>query len=156
MGDTEFIIEPGQQDLVITRTFDAPRDAVFAAVTNPDLIPNWWGPRSVTTKVDEMDLRRGGTWQFRHTDRDGTEVTFHGVYHEVTAPERVVQTFEFDGAPGHVVLETLTLDEVDGRTRYRTRSVFESLEDRDMAVASGMESGARETIERLAEIIEGR
>lgn len=156
MDDTEFIIEPGRQDLVITRTFDAPRDVVFAAMTDPDLIPKWWGPRDAPATVDRMEVRPGGSWRFTGSDADGNEFAFRGVYHDVVAPERVIQTFEFEPWSGQVALETLTLEEVDGRTRYVAHSVSQSVEDRDAMVASGMESGARETLERLAELVEGR
>lgn len=153
MGKTEFIIEPGRQDIVITRVFDAPRDVVFKAVTDPTLIPKWWGPRSVDTVVDQMDVRPGGRWRFIHGEGDGSQWGFKGVYHDVVAPERVVQTFEFEGAPGHVALETLTLEEVDGKTKYVVQSLHQSVESRDAALQAGMEAGARETIDRLAEVI---
>lgn len=99
---------------------------MFKAVIDPTLIPAWWGPRAATVEVDVMDAKPGGRWRFVHRDDNGAEYGFHGVYHDVVAPERIVQTFEFEGAPRHVVLETLTLEEMDGRTRYtaaRTREV---------------------------------
>jgi uncharacterized protein YndB with AHSA1/START domain len=152
MSETEFIIEPDRQDIVITRVFDAPRDVVFRAITDPELVPRWWGPRRYGTVVAEMDPRPGGRWRFVQAD-EGAEYGFRGVYHDVVSPERIVQTFEFDGAPGHVSLETLTLEEVDGRTRYVVQSLYQSPEARDAVVKSGMEGGARETLERLAEVI---
>jgi uncharacterized protein YndB with AHSA1/START domain len=153
MGDTEFVIEPGRQDIVITRVFDAPRDLVFKAVTDPTLIPNWWGPAKYEVIVDRAEVRPGGRWRFISRDTDGTEYAFKGVYHDLVAPERVVQTFEFEGAPGHVSLETLTLEEVDGKTKYVGVSVFQSVEDRDAMVQSGMEEGAREGMDRLDEVV---
>ena len=155
MGDTEIIIEPGRQDIVITRVFDAPRDVVFQAITDPTLIPNWWGPRRYETIVDRMEVRPGGLWRFLNRDAEGNEYSFKGVYHDIVAPERVVQTFEFEGVPGHVSLDTATLEEIDGKTKFIAVSVFQSIEDRDGMVQSGMEGGARETYERLAEVIEG-
>jgi uncharacterized protein YndB with AHSA1/START domain len=154
VSETEFIIEPGRQDIVIRRTFDAPREAVFRAMTDPGLIPKWWGPRQYTTEVDRMEVTPGGRWRFLNRDTDGNEFGFQGVYHDVAAPERVVQTFEFEGAPGHVALETMTLEEVDGKTRYVAQSVHQSVEARDAMVQSGMEEGARETYDRLAEVAE--
>jgi uncharacterized protein YndB with AHSA1/START domain len=154
MADTEFVIEPGRQDIIITRTFDAPRDVVFQAVTDPNLVPKWWGPRRYETIVDRMEVKPGGRWRFFNRDAEGNDYGFKGVYHDVVAPERVVQTFEFEGAPGHVALETLTLDEVDGKTRYTVTAVHQSVEARDAMVKSGMEDGARETIERLAEVVQ--
>jgi uncharacterized protein YndB with AHSA1/START domain len=155
MADTEFVIEPGKQDIVITRVFDAPPDVVFKAFTDPNLIPNWWGPRRYETIVDRADVRPGGSWRFLNRDADGNEFAFKGVYHDVVASERVVQTFEFEGAPGHVALETATFEDVDGKTRCVAQSVFQAVEDRDAMVKSGMEEGARETWDRLAEVIRG-
>jgi uncharacterized protein YndB with AHSA1/START domain len=155
MADTEFVIEPGKQDIVITRVFDAPPDVVFKAFTDPNLIPNWWGPRRYETIVDHADIRPGGSWRFLNRDADGNEFAFRGVYHDVVAAERVVQTFEFEGAPGHVALETATFEEVGGKTKCVAQSVFQAVEDRDAMVKSGMEEGARETWDRLAEVIHG-
>jgi uncharacterized protein YndB with AHSA1/START domain len=153
MGDTEIIIEPGTQDIIFKRVFDAPRDVVFKALTDPSLIPNWWGPRDYETIVDEMEARAGGRWRFINRGPEG-EFGFHGVYHDIVAPERIVQTTEFDGAPGHVGLETATLEEVDGKTHMLAVSLFPSVEDRDAMVASGMEGGARETYDRLDELVQ--
>jgi uncharacterized protein YndB with AHSA1/START domain len=154
MGDTEVIIEPGRQDVVFKRTFDAPREIVFRALTDPTLIPNWWGPRKYATIVDEMEPRAGGRWRFINRNDDGQEFGFHGVYHEVT-PERVVQTTEFEGFPGSVGLETATLEERDGKTYMTAVSLAPSVEARDMIVQTGMEEGARETYDRLDEVIQG-
>lgn len=154
MTDLEFIIEPGRNDIVIKRTFDAPRDVVFKAATDPNLIPKWWGPRKLETVVDQMEVRPGGRWRFLNRDEDGNEYAFRGVYHDVVAPNRIVQTFEFEGAPGHVALETLTLEEVEGKTQYVAQALHQSVEARDAVVQSGMEAGARETIERLAEVVQ--
>jgi uncharacterized protein YndB with AHSA1/START domain len=154
MAETEFIIEPGRQDIVIRRTFDAPRDAVYRAMTDPALIPRWWGPRRLTTEVDRMEVTPGGRWRFLNRDDEGNEFGFKGVYHDVVAPQRVVQTFEFEGAPGHVALETMTLEEADGKTICVAQSVHQSVEARDAMVQSGMEEGARETYDRLAEVAE--
>ncbi len=153
MAETEFVIEPGRQDIVIKRVFDAPRDVVFKAFTDPNLIPNWWGPRRYTTEVDRMEVKPGGLWRFLNRDADGNEFWFKGVYHDIVAPDRIVQTFEFEGMPGQVSLETATFDEVDGETRYVGVSVFQSVDDRDAMVQSGMEEGARETLDRFAEVL---
>ena len=155
MNDTEFIIEPGRQDIVIKRVFDAPREVVFRAFTDPALIPDWWGPRRLETIVDVMEVRPGGRWRFINREPNGGDYGFHGIFHDIVAPERVTQTFEFEGVPGHVSLDTATLEDVGGKTLFTATSVFQSVEDRDGMVASGMESGARETYERLAEVIEG-
>lgn len=144
---------PSDREIEVTRVFDAPRDFVFKAHTDPDAIPRWWGPRRHTTVVDKMDLRRGGAWRFVSRDADGNEYAFHGEYREIVPPERIVQTFEFEGMPGHVSVETLTFVEHDGRTTLTVRSVFDSVEDRDGTLQSGMEEGLAETWERLAEYL---
>ena len=154
MSKTEFIAEPGQQGIVITRTFDAPRDLVFKAYTDPDLISQWWGPEKYTTRIDQMDVKPGGIWRFVQNDQDGNEFAFKGVYHEIAPTERVVQTFEFEGMPGHVSLETLQLEEVDGKTKSTSTAIFQSVEDRDGMFASGMQEGASESMDRLAELVE--
>lgn len=154
MGDTEIIVEPNRQDIVEKHVFDAPRALVFRALTDPELIPRWWGPRDLTTEVDVMETRRGGRWRYIHRDADGNEYGFSGVFHDLVESERIVLTFEFEGMPGHVALETLTLEEVDGKTSYVAQTVFQSVDDRDGAVQSGMEDGARESMHRLAEVIQ--
>jgi uncharacterized protein YndB with AHSA1/START domain len=154
MGDTEIIIEPGRQDIVFRRTFDAPRDVVFRALTDPGLIPNWWGPRKYETIVDEMEPRAGGRWRYINRNAEsGEEFGFHGVYHEVSV-DRIVQTTEFEAFPGSVGLETATLEERDGQTFMTAVSLAPSVEARDGIVASGMESGARETYDRLDELVQ--
>ncbi len=154
-GRTRITAEPGKQEVVMKRIYDAPRALVFRAYTDPALIPQWWGPRRYATIVDKLDARPGGLWRFLNRDDDGNEYTFHGVYHEVAAPERIVATFEFEGAPGHVSLETLTLEESGGRTTLTNRSVFQSVADRDAMLQEGMEEGASETMDRLAELLAG-
>lgn len=153
MSETEFVIEPGRQDILITRFFDAPRDVVFKAFTDPNHIPNWWGPARYRTTVDRAELRPGGLWRYVSRDADGAEYGFKGVYHDIVAPDRIVQTFEFEGMPGHVSLDTATFEEVDGMTKYVSVSVFQSVEDRDGMAQSGMEEGASEGYDRLAELI---
>jgi uncharacterized protein YndB with AHSA1/START domain len=146
-------IEPGTQEIVGTRIFDAPRDLVFKTIMDPKLIPQWWGPRAHTTTVDEMDVRPGGKWRYIVRDPDGIDHAFHGFYHAIAAPDQCVFTFEYEGVPGHVVLETVTLEEVDGKTRMTDQSVFQSVADRDGMVQSGMEDGATETMDRLDEVL---
>lgn len=145
LGDREFRIE---------RIFDAPRDLVFAVYTDPALIPQWWGRRADTTVVDRMDVRAGGAFRFVITSPDGTETAFRGTYREVTPPERIVQTFEWEGMPGHVSVETATFEDLDGRTKVTTVSTFHTAEERDGWLDSGMEEGMNELFERLDEVLE--
>ncbi len=153
MPKTHVTAEPGMHEVTITRTFDAPRDLVFRTYTDPTLVPRWWGPRGITTTVDKMDMRPGGEWRYVQRDADGNEYAFRGVYHEVTPPERLVYTFEFEGMPGHVLLETVIFEERDGKTTLIDKSVFQSVADRDGMVQSGMEQGAAESMDRLEELL---
>ena len=153
MAKINLIAEPGKQELVIERVFDAPRELVFKTYTDPNLIPEWWGLKSTTTIVDKMDVRPGGLWRFVEREADGNEYAFHGVYHEVTSLERLVYTFEFEGMPGHVLLETITFEEFEGKTRLTDQAVFQSVEDRDVMLQSGMEAGAAESMDRFAELL---
>lgn len=150
MSKTTVTAEPGKQDFTITRTFDAPRELVFKLYTDPDRVAQWWGPGTV---VQEMEPRSGGRWRFVQRDDDGNEYGFHGVYHDITAPERVVNTFEFEGMPGHVLLETITFSEENGKTTYHSQSVFQSVEDRDGMLMSGMEEGASASLDRLEALL---
>ena len=153
---TTILAEPGKQEILITREFDAPRELVFKACTDPELIPQWWGPRNLSTEVDKMDVRPGGQWRFLNRDAQGNAYGFHGVYHEVLAPERIIDTFEFEGLPetGHVTLETMKLEALPGgRTRLTVQSVFQSVADRDGMLQSGMEEGLNETYDRLEELL---
>lgn len=154
---TVVTVEPGKQELFITREFDAPRELVFKAHTDPDIYSRWVGPRELTTNVETFEPISGGRWRFIQKDPNGNEFGFHGVNHDVTAPERIISTFEFEGLPesGHVILETTKFEDLPGgRTRVTTQSVFQSLEDRDGMVASGMESGVVAGHEQLDEILE--
>jgi uncharacterized protein YndB with AHSA1/START domain len=111
MSDLKVVAEPGNHDISITRSFDAPRDLVFRAFTEPEAVRQWWGLSTTETVVDELEARPGGRWRFVERDGEGNEYGFRGVYHEATAPERIVYTFEFEGMPGHVLLETVTLED---------------------------------------------
>jgi uncharacterized protein YndB with AHSA1/START domain len=153
MARTQITAEPGVPFLDITREFDAPRDLIFRAHTEPELLTQWLGPRKYRMTVERWDVRDGGAYRYTHRDDDGNEYGFHGVFHGAPTPERMVQTFEFDGAPGHVSLDTLTLEERDGRTRVSIHSVFQSVEDRDAMVQHGMGEGVEEGYERLDELV---
>lgn len=152
-GRTRIIAEPGKQEIVMKRIYDAPRALVFKAYTDRLLIPQWWGPGRYSTIVDKLDAKPGGLWRFLDREDDGTEYAFHGVYHEVAAPERLVATFEFEGAPGHVSLKPLKLEEIGGRTVLTNVSVFQSVADRDAMLQGGKEEGASETMDRLGELL---
>lgn len=155
--ETKILAEPGKQEIVITREFDAPRELVFKAFTDPELYVQWLGPRGFTMKLEVFEPKNGGKWRYIHKDQEGNEYAFHGVYHEVTAPERIISTFEFEGLQekGHVVLETARFEALPGnRTRLTSQVVFQSVEDRDGELQSDMEKGVNESYERLDELLE--
>ena len=131
---------PSDREIRIERVFDAPRERVWRALTDPKLVAQWWG-RGNKVIVETMKVERGGHWRFvEHAN--GNTYGFEGRFREVTPPERLVQTFEFDGMPGHVALETMVLEELgDGRTRLVTTSLFFTTDDRDGMLKSGMEQG---------------
>jgi uncharacterized protein YndB with AHSA1/START domain len=153
MGKTVITAEPGAAQIIVTREFDAPRDLVFRAHTDPDLLVQWLGPRGLSMVVERFEARDGGRWRYVHRDAGGEEYAFRGVFHGDPSPDAIVHTFEFEGTPGHVMLETTTLEPRDGRTFMRTVSSFQSVEDRDAMVASDMETGVRDSGERLEELL---
>jgi uncharacterized protein YndB with AHSA1/START domain len=153
MSRTEITTEPGIPMIVITREFDAPRELVFRAHADPDLLVQWLGPRDLTTAIDRYEVRDGGTWRYVQTDAQGNTCGFRGVFHGDPSPDAIVQTFEFEGVPGHVCLQTATFAERAGKTLMRTVSSFQSVEDRDAMVASGMERGVHDSGECLAELL---
>lgn len=154
---TKITAEPGKQELFITREFDAPRERVFKAFTDPKLYAQWLGPKGFTMKVEKFEPKSGGSYRFIHKDKDGNEFPFHGVIHEVSPPEKIIQTFEFEGWPekGRVSLETAKFEALPGnRTRVSSQSVFQSVADRDNMMQSDMETGVNEGYERLDELLE--
>jgi uncharacterized protein YndB with AHSA1/START domain len=131
---------PSDREIRVERIFNAPRERVWRAMTDPELVAKWWG-RGNKLVVERMELTPGGHWRFVEHSDHGTH-GFEGRYREVVPPERVVQTFEWDGMPGHVALETMTLEDLgDGRTKLVNVSLFMTSADRDGAAASGMEAG---------------
>lgn len=149
--------EPGKQEIIIEREFDAPRELVFKAFTDPELYVQWLGPRELTMRLETFEPRNGGSWRYVQKDSEGNEYAFHGVNHEVLAPERIIGTFEFEGLPekGHVILEMALFEELpDKKTKLTSKSVFLSVTDRDGMLESGMEEGINDSYERLDELLE--
>jgi uncharacterized protein YndB with AHSA1/START domain len=148
--------EPGKQELFIIREFEAPRELVFRAYTEAELYEKWVGPNDLTMTVERMDAFGGGSYRFLHT-RNNHVYAFHGVYHEVLAPERIIGTFEFDGLPekGHVIMGTTKFEDLGGgRSRLVHQSVFQSVADRDGMIASGMERGVVQGYNKLDTLLE--
>jgi len=153
MPETVITAEPGSSLITITRDFDAPRELVFRAHVDPDLLVRWLGPRELKMAVDHYDARNGGTYRYVHRDAQGGEYWFRGVFHGDPSPEALVQTFEFEGEPGHVSLNVLTFAEHNGQTRLHTVASFPSVADRDAILESGMSRGVRDSDERLGELL---
>jgi len=152
-GNKLALTTPSDREIVITRVFDAPRDLVFEAHSSCEHLSNWWGPRKYEVADCEVDFRPGGKWQIKHR-AEGEEHVFRGEYREIVRPEQITWTFEWMGMPGHVSVDTVTFKENDGKTTLTTTSVFDSVEDRDGMLQSGMESGLAESWDRLDEHLE--
>jgi uncharacterized protein YndB with AHSA1/START domain len=145
---------PIEQEMVMTRFFDAPCKLVFKTYTDPNLIPQWWGPKRLTTSVVKMDVRPRGIWRLVQRDSDGNEYVFNGMYHEIVPPKRLVYTFEFEGMPGHVTVETVTFEEEHGgKTKLTTKSFFQTVEDRDIMLNLRVGAGGAESMDCLAELL---
>lgn len=150
-NNTKVTAEPGKLELFITREFEAPRQMVFEAHIDPDVYMQWVGPKDLTMSIEKWEPYNGGSYAFTHV-RGDHKYKFFGVYHDITAPERIIGTFEFDGLPetGHVILGTTKFEELDGgRCRLVHQSVFQSVADRDGMIQSGMEGGVTEGYEKL-------
>jgi len=146
------ITKPSDREIRIERVFNAPRDRVWKAMTDPKLVAQWWG-RGNKLVIERFEVQRGGHWRFvEHSDHG--EQGFEGRFREVTPPERIVQTFEWDGMPGHVAVETMTLEDFgDDRTRLVTTSLFHTTQERDGMLQSGMEGGVNESYAALDKVL---
>ena len=158
-NQTIIITEPGKQEFFIEREFEAPRELVFKAFNEPELLLQWLGPSNLSMEIEKFDNKSGGSYRFLHSDCNGSgnKFAFNGVIHEVAEPERIIRTFEFEGLPerGHVSLEFLTLEALPGnRTKLHIQSVFKSVADRDGMLQSGMEGGMNEGFEKLDKLFE--
>ena len=143
---------PSDTEILITRAFDAPAELIFKAFTTPELVQQWWGFETSAWLVCEIDLRVGGKWRYVIRERD-MEVGFHGEYHEIEGPHRLVSTEIYEGFPDAGSLNIMTLDEVDGVTTMTTLVQHESQEHRDMQLASGMESGMQVSYDRMEDLV---
>jgi len=149
------VAEPAGLTIAWTREFEAPAARVFAAHTDPGLLARWIGPAGTTLHMREFDARTGGCWSYVVRSAKGDEWAFHGSFHEVTAPTRLVQTFEFEGAPGHPNLDVILFEDLPGgRCRLTGTGVYLSVEDRD-AMLADMDGGMDEDFNRLDALLEG-
>jgi uncharacterized protein YndB with AHSA1/START domain len=136
----------------VTREFVATPAQLFKIMTDRDLVAEWLGPRDLEATVEEYDVRPGGTYRYIHRDDSG-EYAFRGVFHTVEQDKLVIQTFEWEGAPGEVCLEKMTLEPTENGVRLHQRSVFPSVDARDQSIEYGMESGINDSMDRLAELL---
>jgi uncharacterized protein YndB with AHSA1/START domain len=141
------------REIRFERTFDAPRELVFRAYTDPALIPQWWGPGYLTTIVEVMEVWPGGRWRYIQRDPDGNEYAFHGEYREVMPPERLVSTFVFEGEPTQMMVDSATFEDLGGKTRLTVVSSTNNPEALKGMLESGMQEGANETYDRLAALV---
>jgi len=147
------IAEPGKQETFVTREFDAPRELVYKAHIDPKLYVQWLGPHGYEMILETFEPVNGGKYRYIHKDKTGNEYGFHGTFHAMSI-DNMVQTFEFEGYPGHVSLDTMTLEELPGgRTKATIHSIFQSVSDRDGMIQNGMEKGMSEGYERLDDIL---
>src|SRR5580658_8242680 len=154
-NETTIVAPANEPVIVLTREFDAPRELVFAMYTNPVHVKRWWGPRYITLVACEMDLRPGGAWRYVFAKDAGPEMTFKGVYQEVVPPERLVYTFIFDVEQirDHPAMVTITFEELGGKTKLTQTVRHDTFEARDGHLHSGMDAGAKETFDRLEELL---
>jgi uncharacterized protein YndB with AHSA1/START domain len=152
VNETTIIAQPGTPFIEIEREFEATPAQVYRAWTDPELVPLWLGPSGTAMTLIEYDVTPGGRYRYLHHDASG-EHGFRGVFHAVVPGERLVQTFQYDGRPDEVSLETLTFEDLGGRTRVRNHCVFGSVDGRDAMIESGMERGVRDSMARLDELL---
>ena len=152
--ETEIHAPAGLPVIEIVREFDAPRELVYRAHVDPDLIVRWLGPRRLTMTVQRFDMQRGGGYAYTHVDEDGTEYRFWGAVHDVREPEIITQTFGFEGAGDSASLDRAVFEDIgDGRTRLTVTSVVFDRETRDGMLRSGMQEGVEQGYEQLDELL---
>jgi uncharacterized protein YndB with AHSA1/START domain len=153
MTTTQIDAPAGVPFIDMRREFDAPRELVYRAYVDPELLAQWLGPRKYHMTVESWDVRDGGTWRYVHSDDAGNAYGFHGVFHGPQTPDGMLQTCEFDGAPGHVSLDKLVFEDHGDRTVVRVHSVFQSIEARDAMIANGMADGVNDGYDRLDDLL---
>ncbi len=156
MSKNNLQIDKENKVTTMERVFDAPRELVYKAHTEAELVAKWWGPNKYETIVDIYDVRVGGKWRMLHKSKVSgkqDEHGFHGEFKELDPPNKITWTFEWEGMPGHVIVETMELFNEDGKTRIKTTSHYDSIEDLEGMVQSGMEQGATESWDRLETLV---
>ena len=152
MNATTINTPAGTPFVEVTREFDATPAQLFKISTDPDLVAQWMGPRNLEMTVEKYDVRPGGSYRYIHRDDSG-EYAFRGVFHTVEQDKVIIQTFEWEGAPGEVCLEKMTLEPTEKGVRLHQQSVFPSVESRDQSIEYGMANGINDSMDRLAELL---
>lgn len=154
MDETTFIVNKDRLEVTTSRAFAATPERLWAAQTDSKQIPEWWGPGAYQTVVEKNELRVGGAWRYIQTDADGTQYAFRGEYKEIDEPHKIVRTFEYEPMPGHVLVETVTFDpQTDGKTKMTAMAHYDTIDDLEGMVSMGMESGQRESYDRLVKLV---
>lgn len=153
INNPEFRFSETDLEITITADFAAPPNLLFRAHTEPEFLLKWWGPASLKTVIETYDVRPGGIWRIVHIDQAGKEYRFSGEFLEIRNDSLLRNTFEYEGAPGHIVQQTASFEAIDGGTRLVTQLKFDSLAAMQGMVNSGMESGMRESLARLADAL---
>jgi uncharacterized protein YndB with AHSA1/START domain len=155
MSKTTFEVDRANLEVKLWRLYKATPERLFAAYIDAAQIAQWWGPNHLTTTVDVLEVKEGGKWRFIQTDTNGHEHIFSGLYHQIDEPNKIVSTFEYEAMPGHVLEETVTFEpQSDGMTKLTSTAHYTNLEDLEGMVNMDMESGAVESQERLAKLVE--
>ena len=155
MSKNNLVVDQPAHAFSMSRIFNAPRELVWKVYNDPALVSEWWGPRYLTTIVEKMEVKVGGAWRFIQKDAKGNEYAFNGVFKEIAPPERLVYTFEFEPMAGHISTDTLIFEELPGgKTKITATTTFDTLEDLEGMLQSGMEDGAVESWDRLEELLE--
>ena len=151
-SQSSILTTPSDREVHIERVFDAPRELVWRAFTEPELVVQWWG-RGNKLVIERLEVERGGHWRFVEHSDQGVH-GFEGRFREVSPPERLAWTFEWDGMPGHVAIDTTEFEDLgDGRTKVITRSIFHTTEERDGMLESGMQQGLDQSYAALDRLL---
>jgi uncharacterized protein YndB with AHSA1/START domain len=153
MKNIDFTIERKKLEITVSRLFDAPRELLYSVFTDPKHKAIWWRCNTVTNIFVQMDVKKGGTWRIIQQDESGKKFIFHGEYLEVIPLIKIVNTSEFEGMPGHVITETTTFTEQEGKTKLTIASSFQTIEDLEGMIKAGMESGTTESMEHIEELL---
>ena len=155
-NQTNITAEPGMKEIIVIKEFDTDRELVFKAFTDPYLYAQWIGPKGLTLKIEKFEPRDGGSYRFIQKDKNGKVFAFHGVYHEVLFPVRIIRTMEYErlSSRGHAELDTAKFELLPGnRTRLTIQTIFQTIEDRDRIINSDFDKDVNEKFNRLEELL---